>query len=222
MNSHFPWIAAASSVLALASLAAQAQPMYRIVGPDGKVTFSDRPPVDGSTAAAPAGSPSRASAADAAAALPFELRQVANRYPVTLYTAPNCAPCASARNLLVNRGVPFSERTVTTNEDVDALQRLSGDASLPFGSIGGQQLKGFSDVEWTQYLDAAGYPKSSQLPSAYRQPPATPLVAVKKADETPARPAPAATAAATSGTTPAPAAPAPGARSPSNPAGIRF
>lgn len=218
---HFPWIAAASAVLALASLAAQAQPMYRIVGPDGKVTFSDRPPADGSAAAAPGAATARASSADAGASLPFELRQVAGRYPVTLYAGPNCAPCASARNLLVNRGVPFTERTVATNEDVDALQRLSGDASLPFGTIGGQQLKGFSDVEWTQYLDAAGYPKTSQLPSTYRPPAATPLVAVKRADEAPARPAPA-TAAAAPTAAPVPAAPAPGARTPSNPAGIRF
>lgn len=218
---HFPWIAATSAVLALASLGTQAQPMYRIVGPDGKVTFSDRPPADGSAATAPGGAAARANNADAGASLPFELRQVVGRYPVTLYSGPNCAPCASARNLLVNRGVPFAERTVSTNEDVDALQRVSGETSLPFGTIGGQQLKGFSDVEWTQYLDAAGYPKTSQLPATYRAPAATPLVAVKRADEAPARPAPA-TAAASPAAAPAAAAPPPGARTPSNPAGIRF
>lgn len=220
--SHFPWFAAASTVLALASLAAQAQPMYRIVGPDGKVTFSDRPPMDAGAKAAPVGAGSRANE-DAGPALPFELRQVVGRYPVTLYSGPNCAPCLSARNLLVNRGIPFTERTVSTNEDADALQRLSGETSLPFGTIGGQQLKGFSDVEWTQYLDAAGYPKTSQLPASYRLPPAAPLVAVKRADETAARPAAAPTAAAAPAASPAPAAaPAPGARTPNNPAGIRF
>ncbi|HSV53612.1 MAG TPA: NrdH-redoxin, partial [Burkholderiaceae bacterium] len=84
-----------------------------------------------------------------------------------------------------------------------------------------QQLKGFSDVEWTQYLDAAGYAKTSQLPSNYRQPPATPLVAVKRADEA-ARPAAAATTPGVASTPAVTAAPAPAPRNTSNPAGIRF
>lgn len=204
-----------SAALLLAALAAlpwagaQAQQVYRIVGPDGKVTFSDRAP-DTQTAPASVGN---AAAASAGAGLPFELREVANRYPVTLYTGNDCTPCVSARNLLVNRGIPFTERTVNTNEDIAALQRISGSNSLPFGSIGAQQLSGFSDAEWTQYLDAAGYPKQSQLPATYRRAAATPLVAVVERAAAPAS-RPAAPAAR-----PAPAAPGP---SPSNPAGITF
>ncbi len=193
---------------------ASAQAVYRIVGPDGKVTFSDRPP--------PAGTQARAAGTGAAAApdspaLPYALQQVAGRFPVTLYTASDCAPCASARNLLVTRGIPFTERTIATNEDIDALQRLSGDTNLPFGTIGSQQLKGFADVEWTQYLDAAGYPRTSQLPANYRRPAATPLVAVRAAPQPPA--------ATTEGAPSAAAAPTPApapARAPANPAGITF
>jgi hypothetical protein len=108
--------------------------------------------------------------------------------------------------------VPFTEKSVTTPDDSQALQRLSGESSLPFATIGGQQLKGFSDVEWTQFLNAAGYPASSVLPSSYRQAAATPLVAVSDAPSTTARVAPERAAA--------PAAqPAPAAASPS---GIRF
>ena len=172
----------------LASPLAQAQQVYRLVGPDGKVTFSDRPPPAASAAAAAKGS-ANVSGANAAAAgntaaagLPFELRQVAAKYPVTLYTSDNCVPCASGRSLLTTRGVPFTEKTVSTAEDSQALKRLSGETSLPFVTIGGQQqLKGFSDAEWTQYLDAAGYPPSSVLPAGYRAPAAAPLVAVTAA-----------------------------------------
>jgi hypothetical protein len=88
--------------------------------------------------------------------------------------------------LLTSRGVPFNERTVTTAEDAEALQRLAGESSLPFLTIGGQRLKGFSDSEWTQFLDAAGYPKTSALPSGYRNGLSGPLVVVQK----PAAPAP--------------------------------
>lgn len=209
-------LAATGAACALLALAAQAQQVYRSVGPDGKVTFSDRAPAAGPDGA-PIGAGQRAAGANDA--LPYQLRQVAARFPVTLYTGSDCVPCNSARNLLVNRGVPFTERSVASNEDIDALKRLSGEASLPFGTIGGQQLKGFSDSEWSQYLDAAGYPAQSQLPPSYRRPAPMPLVAV------PAKPAVAATEnAAPPATRPAPApAPAPATgRTPANPAGIIF
>lgn len=203
----------ASLLLALAGVGAHAQAVYRIVGPDGKVTFSDRAP---DTAAKPAQSTTSGTGATGAA-LPYELQQVATRFPVTLYTGTDCTPCNNARNLLVGRGIPFTERTITTNEDIDALQRLSGGNGLPFGTIGGQQLAGFSDSEWTQYLNAAGYPKQSQLPSNYRRPPATPLVAVKAAQ--PAAPTAPENRVPAERQRPAPATDGP---TPSNPAGIRF
>lgn len=163
----------------------QAQAVYRIVGADGKVTFSDRPPTP--SANNPKTSEAKASAAGSqvSTGLPFELRQVAVKYPVVLYTSDNCVPCGAGRSMLASRGIPFSEKTVATAEDAEALQRLSGESSLPFLTIGSQQLKGFSDVEWTQFLDAAGYPKSSVLPPSYRPPAAAPLVAIKAVPATP-------------------------------------
>ena len=100
----------ASLLLALAGVGAHAQAVYRIVGPDGKVTFSDRAP---DTAAKPAQSTTSGTGATGAA-LPYELQQVATRFPVTLYTGTDCTPCNNARNLLVGRGIPFTERTITT------------------------------------------------------------------------------------------------------------
>ncbi|WP_442866836.1 glutaredoxin family protein [Acidovorax sp. NCPPB 4044] len=196
---------------AMAAVPAGAQTVYRIVGPDGKVTFSDRAP-DAKMAPAPLASGRSA----AGAALPYELQQIVGRFPVTLYTSNDCTPCSNARDLLVNRGVPFTERTVNTNEDIDALQRMSGSTTLPFGTIGSQQLSGFSDAEWAQYLDAAGYPKQSQLPVAYRRPPAAPLVAAKTAAPVTA-PGPATSAPPAPASNPPPAAP-----TRSNPAGIQF
>lgn len=162
----------------LASPLAQAQQVYRIVGPDGKVTFSDLRPL---TDAKVNETAAKGTGGAGAAGLPFELKQIAQKYPVLLYTSDNCGPCGTARSLLSNRGIPFNEKTVTTQQDAEALQRLSGEKSLPFLTIGSQQLKGFSDVEWTQFLNAAGYPAKSVLPASYRPPAPTPLVAVAAA-----------------------------------------
>ena len=195
---------------------ASAQPVYRIVGPDGRITFSDKPMAAPGTTTV-LGPGSARPTTDGPATLPYELRQVTSRYPVTLYTSASCGPCSSGRNLLLLRGIPFTERTIATEEDNQALQRLSGENGLPFLTIGGQRIKGFSDVEWQQFLDAAGYPKASQLPANYRNPAPMPLVAQQPAAETQAKAAPAKPAEDA-----ALPAPAPVAEQSGNPAGIRF
>lgn len=213
-----------TSLAALLLLAggAHGQQLYRSVGPDGRVTYSDKPPATAN--ASPGGSGASAASSNAAGngSLPYALRQVVQRYPVTLYASADCAPCNSGRNLLINRGVPFSEKTVSSNDDVEALKRLTGgEASVPLLTIGSQQLKGYSDADWSQYLDAAGYPKTSQLPASYRRPEVTPMVGVQSpvtagAPETPATSEVVDTA---------PAAPSPSVapeRTTDNPAGIRF
>jgi glutaredoxin len=188
-----------------------AQQIFRTVTPDGRITFSDKAPLEASARAPTAvGVPIAGAGADNGA-LPFELRQVAARYPVTLYTGPGCAPCGQGRGLLSSRGIPFTEMTVTTVEDIEALKRLAGAPSLPFLTIGGQHIKGFSEIEWVQFLDAAGYPRTSQLPASYNRPAAAPLVAAQQAQP----PVPPAEAAPAPNTSPAPA-PA------GNPSGIRF
>ena len=212
-------LAAVAAFVACASLwgaVAHAQ-VYRIVGPDGRVTFSDRPPPDGK--ASPAQAVPLGGGGTPTASLPAEVRMAAGRFPVTLYSGADCGPCISARSFLLRRGVPFTEKTVVTNDDAEALQRLSGGTSLPFATIGGQHVRGFSDTEWSQYLDAAGYPKTSQLPPSFRNPDPTPLVAVQ-----PARPAAPAQAQRAVPQQPARAEAPPAAAdpAPANPAGIRF
>jgi len=191
---------------------ANAQQIFRTVSPDGRITFSDKAPLDANARPAAAIALAIPGAGTDNSTLPFELRQVAARFPVTLYTGPECAPCGLGRALLSSRGIPFAEMTVTTNDDIEALKRLAGAPSLPFLTIGGQHIKGYSDVEWIQFLDAAGYPKDSQLPSNYQRPAAKPLVVTQQAQI----PAPAALE------TPRAAIPAPAAPPADNPSGIRF
>ncbi len=81
-----------------------AQQVYRQVDKNGKVTFSDRAPT-ASTDAGRGLAGVGASHARRNAGLPYELRQVAQRYPVTLYSSDECGPCGTARSLLITRGV---------------------------------------------------------------------------------------------------------------------
>ena len=208
-----------SAAAALASAPSQAQNLYRSVGPDGRVTYSDRAINPGAKSSAEISSSANAGASSGNLQLPYELRQIANRYPVTIYTGKDCAPCDEARTHLQNRGIPFSERTIDSNSDVSALRKLSGQDSLPFVTIGNQHLKGFSADSWDQDLTAAGYPKQPQLPANYRAPAPKPLTT-----PAPVEPSKAGTSRAAVHTeNPAqPAAPAPGTPTSSNPAGLRF
>ena len=196
----------------------QAQTIYRVMGADGKITFSDQRPSSTANATATGKGGQTVGTLGSGGggpALPFELNQVAGKFPVTLYSGSGCSPCDAGRAMLSARGIPFTEKTVSTQEDSEALKRISGETSLPFLTIGGQQIRGYSDMEWAQFLNAAGYPKSSTLPASYRNGVATPLVAVQK--QTPTE---------NTEAKPAQRAPAEPNRAPannsSNPAGIKF
>ncbi|WP_395693322.1 glutaredoxin family protein [Piscinibacter sp.] len=194
-----PALRAAVAVMAVLT-ALPAAALYKVVGPDGKVTYTDRPPAPASGRISPVNA--RTGAAEPDAVLPLELRQAASRFPVTLYTAPSgCEPCDDARALLRKRGIPHAERQVLSREDSDALQKLTGGREMPVLAIGGQQLKGLTPETWSSYLDSAGYPRESRLPAGYEYAAAKPVT--QRAE--PPRPA---------ALVPTPA--------PASPAGIRF
>jgi len=181
---------------------------FKVIGPDGKVTYTDRPvaaPPGGQVQSMRAGT---AAPAAANAPLPLELRNVAARFPVTLYTSPDCPPCDSGRALLQQRGIPFAERLVSSDDDTAALQRITNGRTVPSLTVGGQALRGFLDTDWQSTLDLAGYPKESKLPRGWSVGPAAPLVA--------RAPAPDATAARQAAPPAATAEPAPAS------GGIRF
>ena len=96
-------------------------------------------------------------------------------------TTGTCEPCNGARQLLRNRGVPFSEKMILTPEDSEALERLSGGRDVPTLTLGAQILKGLASDVWGSYLDSAGYPRESRLPGNYQYPAATPLTERKEA-----------------------------------------
>lgn len=173
--------------------AAPSWALYKVVGPDGRVTYTDRAPLPQQTDSGRV-TPLRAGGGSASegAALPLELRQAVQRYPVTLYTTVNCDPCESAKQMLRRRGVPYTERQVLTSADSEALSKLTGGREAPAASIGAQVMRGYSADLWNSYLDAANYPKESRLPKGYSWPAATPL--------TERREAPRAGAGAASGT----------------------
>jgi glutaredoxin len=181
----FPLFAA---VLLAAAVCSPAGAQYRWVDAEGKIHYGDSPPRDAkevrslNVRAAPAGPETKD---DAARSLPFELRRAAERAPVVLYTAPDCQPCAPAIALLRERGVPYTERSVSSPDDLQEFRRISGGLRLPYVTVGGQSQSGFNPDIWLSLLDAAGYPKGSMLPRSYQWATPQPLVAPPPAESKP-------------------------------------
>jgi glutaredoxin len=152
--------------------------------------------------------------------MPFELRRAVENFPVTLYTGLNCTPCDAGKALLSSRGVPFIEKTIDTQADINALKARNLGDQLPVLNVGNRTIKGFETEQWEAALNFASYPITAQLPPAYKNPSATPLVAAP-ASQTSADPNPA--QATSANPTPAPTAPTTTpANNANNPAGIRF
>jgi glutaredoxin len=176
--------------LAVSSLGAYAQQMYRWVDRDGRVQYSDRPPVD-----APKGVQQRsASPSVVETSTPdYATAQAIKNHPVSLYTAPNCKEiCGQARDLLAKRGVPFSEISVTDEKTRTALNQVSGDTQVPVLVVGKDVTKGFEAGAFNSALDTAGYPKTASPGAARAQQTAAAAKASaaepKPADAEPARP----------------------------------
>lgn len=157
---------------------AQAGKLYRWIDAQGTVHYGDTPPADAAQVETRKLSDSVTPGED----LPYEARRAQQNFPVTLYAADNCTnPCDQARNLLNKRGIPFSEKKLTTQQDIDAFKALSGSDSTPTLAVGRTFLKGFLAAQWHNELDIAGYPKTAPYRAARQAAPANPESAGKTA-----------------------------------------
>jgi glutaredoxin len=160
------------------SASAHAQ-LYKWVGPDGKITYSDTPPP---ASAKKVEEKSVSTNSASTAGLPFELAEAVRNNPVTLYTTASCEACDSGRAILTGRGIPFTEKTVTSNDDIARLKQAGGTQQLPFLTIGSKKQTGADPDAWNTALTTAGYPATSQLPRNHKNP-APQAAAPKKAPE---------------------------------------
>lgn len=165
-------------------ITAPAAAQYKWLASDGTTVYSDVPPPQGARsmrdrAVEPSGSaPSATVGVDSAPAaeLPYELKALNGKFPVLLYTAPECVPCTAARAHLGGRGIPFTEQSVATSADFEAFKaRGFSENGFPAMSVGREKTVGFEAGAYDRLLNAAGYPRTSKLPPNYRQAAAEPM-----------------------------------------------
>lgn len=157
--------------LATAFAVAAATNVYRWVGNDGKVHFSDTPPPQDARSVSQR---QMGGGYVESLQLPYATQVAMKRNPVALYTSDACKEaCDRARELLSNRGIPFTEHHVRTSADVEALRKIAGAPEVPLLLVGDNKLRGYSEGGWQAALDSAGYARD-RLPG---QPPSQPVAA---------------------------------------------
>ncbi|MDP1636207.1 MAG: glutaredoxin family protein [Gallionellaceae bacterium] len=163
--------------LAVMPSVTQAGELFRWIDAQGNVHYGDAPPAD-ATQIEPLKFPAAITPGED---LPYATRRAQQNFPVTLYVAENCTEyCDKARNLLIERGIPFAEKTLQTQEELDAFKALSGSSSVPTLRVGRSFLKGFLAEQWHNELDIADYPKTAPY-RAPRTPPPAPAAAGQQA-----------------------------------------
>ena len=146
--------------------------LYQWTDSKGRVHVSDTPPptsVKGLKQITPAGP--TAPATPQTGTEPFAVQQAKAKYPVTLYTIPNCQGCDLARTLLNTRGVPFKETSLTDASQLDEFKKLVGGNTVPAMVVGSTVQKGFEESAYQGLLDAAGYPTTGTVPPRNQQQP---------------------------------------------------
>lgn len=145
--------------LAFVSLAG-AQTTYRWIDKTtGQTVYSDQPPPPGAKVV----ETREGKGAAEGQQLPYAVRQAAEKYPVTLYTSANCTDvCASARSLLNGRGIPFTEKLLTSQEEyAEVAKQMGNESFIPGLLVGSQKFAGFETASWNNLLDLAGYPRTA-------------------------------------------------------------
>ena len=141
--------------------------LYKWVDAEGNVTYHDRPPPDEASYRVESkdfrvgGRPTAQS---------DELGDVLEKYPVVLYTTPQCTSCDMARAYLDKRKVPFTDKNVEGDQELlKELKEKTGALTVPTIMIGSKVMKGYLESLLEGELDAAGYPKLETAQSTSEQ-----------------------------------------------------
>jgi glutaredoxin len=151
-----PYLLFASFLLVLAN--ARADGVYRWQDNSGNVYYGDSP-AQGSLQVE---KKQLEENPGASVELPYETRIANEKFPVVLYVSDNCGSmCSDAREFLDKRGIPYSEKHLSTKQEIESFKITSGGEIVPTISVGKRWVRGFQAENWNSELDVAGYPKTS-------------------------------------------------------------
>lgn len=151
----------ATSILILLSSSIWAQTTYRWIDKNGRVHYTDQPPVPSEVKNLEMKKLKGPNVIDTGGAFSYETAQAVKNAPLTLYTSDDCEEnCKKARDLLNRRGAPYTEKVIRTESDGTEFRTATGsrDLFVPVLKAGEKSTKGYEEGAWSRLLDESGYP----------------------------------------------------------------
>lgn len=131
--------------------------VVQCIDPQGNTTFSDR---------CPPGTRKQETSYRTAVSETVSQEETAAA-PVVLYTVNGCDACDLVRHFLQARLVPFNEKDVTDDPDLQKeLREASASTVVPVALIGDTVVRGYDSFALKDALAAAGYPDAVQNTAA--------------------------------------------------------
>ncbi len=146
-------IVSLSCLAVLAAAPSVAQTLYKSIGPDGRVVYSDRPPTDGKVQKTMTfeNLPSSTLPATTTAYLEQQLQTLrkssvtsAPTSGVVLYSADWCGYCKKAKAYLAGKGIGYREIDIDTPDGMESFAQAGGGKGVPLLVADGQRVQGFS------------------------------------------------------------------------------
>ena len=143
-------------LMAIGIPAAQADTLYKWVDSQGRISYHDQPPPEGAgyrVEEKVLGTGNKHKEDDT-------LAKVVEKFPIVLYSVPDCGSCDLARFYLQKRKVPFTEQNLNADPELQqTLKKKIGSLSAPTIMIGEKVMKGYVESVLEGELDGVGYPK---------------------------------------------------------------
>ena len=153
-------------IFLLAATSAQAETLYKVIGTDGRVTYTDRLPADAKSATALkfADAPvtslpesvlkNQAEFAKGMQNQPAQAKIIDPSGPTTLFSASWCGYCTQAKVYLRTKGIAFRELDIDTPAGGRAYFEAGGQRGVPLIMADGKRLSGFSTGAYDHFFAA--------------------------------------------------------------------
>jgi glutaredoxin len=158
------WLHILSLLGCLISSGQTAAEIYKVVGSDGKITYTDKPPANG-----PAGTVKQltitshtGSTEQGALAQQPDWRSILQRKPeaagnvnIVMFSTDWCGYCKQARQYMRSQNIAFTDLDVEKNDSARKQYASLGGRGVPFFVIGKRTLSGFSQDSFDATLREA-------------------------------------------------------------------